>query len=200
MGSENIPKTWVNDQAEIPDANEFNNNAEFLNMQQTNVMRNGTFEGIFSSGLPEFWTLTGAGAASAESADSKSGVKAALLTFGSATAVLKQTASEFKFYKGRRIKAWAFIKASVAVQARIVIQDGVGSTASAFHTGGGTYELLVVEHVMSGSASELTIELRNEQAGAGALFDVVTVVDFASILGRILNPLDLAASTKEFFI
>ena len=88
MGQTDLPKIWINDKAEKPDADNLNNNASFLNMQQTNVIRNGTFEGAFSAGLPEFWTLTGTGATSAESADSKSGIKSALLTFGSAPAAL----------------------------------------------------------------------------------------------------------------
>lgn len=200
MGQTDLPKIWVNDQAEKPDAKNLNNNASFLNMQQFQTLRNGNFEGIFSAGLPDFWTLTGAGAASAQDADSREGANAVLVTFGAATAILEQSSAEFKFYQGRRVKAWAFVKASVAAQARIVVRDGVGSTASVFHTGSGNYELLVVEHVMAAGATELTLELHNEASGTGVLFDLATLVDFESILGRLLNPADIATPTKEFFV
>ena len=200
MGLTNLPKIPTNDPAEKPDASLFNDNHSFLNMQQQNLIRNGGFEESFSAGLPDFWALSGTGAASAQDSDSKEGANAVKITFGSAPAILKQSSSEFKFYQGRQVKAWAFVKATVGAQTRLVVDDGVGSTASLFHTGGGTYELITVEHIVAAGATELTLELHVEVSGASPLFDLATMCDFESILGRLQNAKDIAQATKEFFM
>ena len=198
MGSGNQPKVWQNIEGEFPDADELNKNFEFLNQVHLNLIRNGEFEGTFSAGLPILWALNGAGAVSAQDADSKDGTKAVKIIFGSAAASLTQDADEFKFYQGRQVKAWCFVKTGTPGVARIRVSDGVASSDSVFHTGDGTYQLLVVTHAVADTATRLTIELRIEGVG-DALFDVASLVDFESILGRLQNPKDLAEATKEFF-
>ncbi len=199
MGSNNLPKIFVNDPAETPDAEKWNDNFNFLNKTQFNLARNGEFEGGFTAGVPNLWSLSGAGASAAADADSKESTNAVLLTFGSAAASLKQSSQEFKFYQGRTAKAWVFVKTSSPDIARIRIDDGVGSTDSDFHNGDGTYQLLTVVHAISAVATELSVELRIEGTGS-AKFDVIVLVDFHDCLGRLPNPEDLAAATKEFFV
>ena len=198
MGTGNLPKIFVDSPAETPDAKKWNDNFSFLNMSQNQRLINGDFE-KFTGGLPDRWTISGAGAASASDADAKHGPTAVLLTFGSASAVLKQSSAVFNFFKGRKVKAWCFVKTSLASQARIRILDGVGSTDSAFHSGSGNYELLIVEHDMAANATEFSLELRVEVAGS-ARFDAAVMVDFETILSFIQHPEDVAAATKEVFI
>ena len=198
MGLLDQPHLFVDSPAETPDAKKWNDNFAFLNVVQQNLMLNGNFSGVFTGGVPVSWTLVGAGASSASDPDSKEGLTAVLITFGSAPANLEQTSSEFKFFQGRIAKAWCFVKTSTPSQARIRIRDGVGSTDSAFHNGDGTYQLLTVEHPVALGATEVTLELRVESAGS-VKFDLGTLVDGSSILGRLINPEDVAAATKEFF-
>ena len=203
MGDNLLPKTFINAESETPDAKKWNDNFEFLNRTQHTTIRNGDMVS-FTASIPDSWTLNGAGAVSASDADSKRGPTAVLLTFGAADAFLSQASSEFKFFQGRKVRAWAFVKTSVANQARLRITDGVGSAVSGFHTGGGSYELLVVEIDVALGATELTIELHTEIAGS-ALFDAVTMADFNDIKGFYPHPADEAAAaigqpTKEIFI
>ena len=192
MGTTGLPTIFINDPAETPDAEKFNDNFSFLNLVQTNLVKNGDFEQSFTGGIPDFWSLTGAGAASAQDSDSKRAANSVKVTFGSAVATLKQSSDEFKFLQGNKVKTWCFVKSSFTNQARIVVSDGVGSTASAFHTGGGAYELLVVEHTVAGAATELTLELRVESSGS-ALFDVAVLVDFNEVRGFIPHVEDVKA-------
>lgn len=197
MGDAGQPTKFQDDPAEIPSAKKWNDNFSFLNFTHENLIRNGDFESLNGS-TPSFWTLTGAGASAVSDADSKRGTKAVLVTFGSADASLNQTAVETKFFKGRKVKAWAFVKTSTPNQARIRIADGVGSATSPFHTGGGSYELLEVVLDVAAGATTVDLELHVEIAGS-ALFDSTVLVDFEEVRGFLENPRDLAGAAKEFF-
>lgn len=196
MGTENLPKIFVDSAAETPDAAKWNVNFAYLNMSQDQRIINGDFL-KFTGTLPDRWTLSGTGAASVSDADAKHGATAVLMTFGSTAAVLKQSATVSNFFKGRKTKAWCWVKTSLASHARIRINDGVGSTDSSFHTGGGAYELLIVEHDMAAGATEFSLELRVEAAGS-ARFDAAVMVDFDTLLSFIQHAEDV--STKEVFI
>ncbi len=193
MGLNGLPKVFIDDPAELPSAAKWNGNFDFLNFVHDNLMVNGDFED-FPGAVPQSWILSGTGATSTPDADSKRGTNAAKITFGSTTAVLKQSATEFKFFQGRKVKAWVFVKTSFGNQARIRISDGLGSSQSAFHTGGGAYELLEVIHTMAGGATELTLELEVATTGS-ALFDAAMLVDFDEARGFIPNASDVASLT-----
>lgn len=194
MGSTDQPHVFINAESEKPDAAKWNDNFEFLNVVQQNLVRNSGFEASFIGGVPEFWTILGTGAVSAKDVvDPKDGVNSVQLTFGSAPAQLRQSSSEFLFYRGQTIRAWCFVRTNVASQARIAISDNVSTTVSSFHTGGNNYELLVVEHQVSAIAIELNIELRVE-IGGDARFDVCAMIDATSLQGRLQHPADAAIS------
>lgn len=182
MGSSGLPKIFVDSEAELPAASKWNDNFSFLNLSPGNHIRNGDFEQGFSGGVPDRWALVGTGAVSAVDADSKRAVNAVKVTFGSADSYLKQTAVEIKFFKGRTMKAWCWVKTSAPNQARIKVSDGVGSSASAYHTGSGVYELLAVTHAVAAGATTIDIELHVESVGS-ALFDAAVLVDFEEIRG-----------------
>ncbi len=194
MGLNGLPTIFIDDPAELPSAKKWNDNNDFLNFVHDNLVRNGDFED-FPGVVPESWGLTGAGATSVVDADSKRGTNAVKITFGSATAKLEQSASEFKFFKGRKVKAWVFVKTSFSSQSRIRISDGIGSSQSSFHTGGGAYELLEVTHTMAGSATELTLELEVATTGS-ALFDAAMLIDFDEARGFIPHAADEQISAE----
>lgn len=200
MGSNGLPTTFVDAESELPSASKWNGNFEFLNFVQHNLLRNGDFE-YFDSTLPVGWTLTGTGATSASDSDKKNGSLCALVTYGSADAYLTGAAIEVNFLKGRKVRAWCWVKTNAAAQARIKVVDGVGSTASSFHTGGNTYELLVVDHTVAAGATKLELELHVEGVGS-ARFDGAVLVDYEGCRGM-MAPLyenaDMLTKTMRLF-
>lgn len=147
---------------------------------------------------PAFWSVGGAGAAIArtgtglgDTTRSKYGDFAAKLTYGSATAQLLQTILSAAAFaradglKSRKVSLGAWVKCSTAGIARLVLFDGVTSTASSFHTGGGTFEWLTVTHTMSGSATLLQVYCQVEASGSayfGSVFPVISNVAPADFL------------------
>lgn len=135
---------------------------------------------------PDFVTLSGAGAAVQRCgtglADTQTvgyGDFCARLTYGAALARLSiDLIPTVDFVRatglrGRKVSFGCRVKSNIANHARIVIDDGVSSTASTYHTGAGGIEWLSVVHTMSGSASKLTIHMEVPSAGA-AYFGALT--------------------------
>jgi hypothetical protein len=139
---------------------------------------------------PDFYALSGAGAlvqrcgiGLADTQTMGYGAFCARLTYGAALARLSQDlipAVDFvraTGLRGRKVSFGCRVKSSVANQARIVIDDGVSTSQSAYHTGGGAVEWLSVVHTMSGSASKLTIHMEVATAGScyfGALTSLLS--------------------------
>lgn len=139
-----------------------------------NLLKNGDME-IWSAGTssaPDNWTLTGTGATVARSSTKKRGSYAAQVTYGSADAYLYQDYADYVYFQSGKVTVGVWVKCSTASIARLIINDGVGTTASSYHTGGGSYELLEVTRTIDGSASQLRIELHVENTG-NAIFDIV---------------------------
>jgi len=177
-----------NDPDDVTDIRALISQANFV---QDNLVRNGNME-YWSAGAaaaPTGWTLTGTGAAAARSADEKRGDYAAQVTYGSADSYIYQANADFPDFASRRLLAWAWVKTSTASIAKLTINDGVGSTSSSYHTGGGTYELLAVEHVCDASLTKLWLELHVIAAG-NAIFDLATLVDFHDARGLVASRQD----------
>lgn len=120
----------------------------------------GNFEDWESgvSAAPTEFVLTGTGAAVArESTIIKKGTYSAKVTFGSADAQLYHDHPDWELYLGRKMKLGFWVNTAVVNQARIKIDDGVGSSQSSYHTGGGGYEFLTVEHDMDAAATRLRV-------------------------------------------
>lgn len=129
---------------------------------------------------PDGWALSGAGAAVARTgageADTFSflaGVYAAKVTFGAASAKLTQQvvtaadmSAKFGSVKSRKISVGCFLKSSIANHVRIVVDDGITTTASAYHTGGGSAEFIAVTHSVSASGTKIDVYVEVAQAGA----------------------------------
>lgn len=126
---------------------------------------------------PDGWTSAGAPTI-AKDADERYGHFAAKITFVAAAASLYRDIEEFAFFQSRIVTLGAWIKTGTANIARIRISDGVASTDSPFHTGGGNYEWLTVTRTINGGATRVRAECRVEAAG-NALFDGVILVDGA---------------------
>ncbi len=142
---------------------------------QLNHVPNGEME-FWENGAalaPRDWTLAGAGAVIARSGVGEgdtttvdAGQYAAKVTAGGgAVATLTNTfitTSQFTRWgniKGRKIAVSAQIRASNASSVRIIVDDGVTTTASSYHTGGGTVENIPVLHTVSNSGTKLAVYL-----------------------------------------
>lgn len=111
-----------------------------------------------ASAAPTEFTLSGTGAAVArEATEIKQGTYSAKITYGSADAQLYYDHPDYESYLGRKVKLGFWVKTAVASQARIKIDDGVNTSQSSYHTGGGGWEFLTVEHDMATNASRLRV-------------------------------------------
>lgn len=176
----------VNGSGNPPDVAVLESLIGFSNFPQQNFVLNGNLE-IWNAGAssaPDNWTLNGAGAAVARAASTKWGSYCAQITSGGSDDYLSQNYTAYADMKGKRAKAWCFVKTSTASIAKLVISDGMSSAASSFHTGDGTWQLLSVEYVVSNSATRLTLELHVSNTG-NASFDGAVLVDFDHAYGLI---------------
>lgn len=178
MGNLHLPTVFTDSAAEVPSASKLNNDFSHVNAAPWNLLSNGDMED-WSSGAaaaPDNWTLAGTGAAVARSTDEAHGTYAAQVTYGVADSYLYQTLASITYHKGKYVRVWAEVKCSTPSIARVKVYDGVSTSASDFHTGGGDYEHLMVRHLVSESATTLRVEVHVEGAGS-AVFDVATLVD-----------------------
>jgi hypothetical protein len=133
-----------------------------------NLIANGNFA---SGDPPENWTLTGASATvSRSNAKAKFGTYSALLTRVGANCNLAQSLSVTKL-AGKVATFGCWIWASVANRAKIYIDDGVGTTASAYHTGSSLWEWLTVTRTIDVSATGIYACLQIVDGNTAAYFD-----------------------------
>ncbi len=161
------------------------------------ILSNGDFE-VWSAGTgsaPDDWALSGAGAVIArEQINFQTGIYSAKLTYGSATAMLTHSVTAYSLYKNKQVSFGCWVKSSVATQARLRIDDGVATTDSSYHTGGGEWEFLTVTRTISGSSTKLDFSLMTEAAGA-LYFDTAV-----ARIGPSVIAFDLNVDERSFYI
>jgi hypothetical protein len=154
-------------------------------MAAFNLVRNSGMENWAqgAAAAPDFYTLSGAGAAVARCGSGEgdttnlgTGTYCAKVTAGpgaqarlTITPVPAALMTVRGQLQGRVINVSARVKASVGGVARLIVDDGVATTPSAYHTGvGSAVEFLTVEHTLSGSATKIDVYL--ELAAANVAF------------------------------
>lgn len=143
---------------------------------------------------PWGWAHSGAGAAVAQETGGANlnglGPYAVKLTYGSATAVfghsIQAAANFLTYFRGKTFVAAMAVKASSPSQARLEINDGVGSSYSNYHSGGGGYEWLTVARTLDPAANSITLNLRCE--GAGSIWAQGVSAGFGEIPPGLLVP------------
>jgi hypothetical protein len=143
------------------------------------------------SAAPDNWVLSGASATVARNqtfGEYHGGESAAALTRAGADAALTQQLqlgeNALAWWQGRRVTLTAWVRATVAARARIVLDDGTGTTASSAHSGGSGWEQLTVSRTLSASATTASIICQVITGDTTAQFDDVVVrVDYFSIGG-----------------
>jgi len=156
-----------------------NNWAELEKSGNAVTMTRDPVLGVWNAGTtaaPSNYTLAGTGATIVRTGTGEAdttrqvGKYAAKVTFGSATATLCQdvwsTTTFDTGLRGRTFSAGLWAKTSTASQVRAQIDDGVGTTNTAYHSGGGAFEWLTATRTLDTSATKLTMCFRVESAGA----------------------------------
>lgn len=154
-----------------------------------NISINGDFAywDLGGTVAPNRWSLSVAtiiktGPAQADTFSFGAGEFAAKLTRAGADGYLQQevmSATEMSANtnaRGQKFSVSAKVKTSIASHARILINDGITTTASSYHTGGGTEEHLTATHTISSSATLLQVRLQVNNSAGDAYFGGVVMV------------------------
>lgn len=172
-----------------------------------NVAVNGDLDDWSAGGAaaPDSFTLAGAGATIARTgvamADTfhfgtGSGFAAKVTRAGTDWTLTQDViaAASFANYvnvKGQKVSAAVKGKTAIGSLLRLVIDDGVSTTASSYHTGGGAEEHLSVTHTISNSATKVSVYAEGTGSNGDAYVGGFTIV-FAD-----LAPSDWAPLSRE---
>lgn len=148
-----------------------------------NQVRNGDlwYWAAGGSAAPDNFTLTGGsctiartGTGMADTFSFGTGRFAAKVTRAGTNCVLTYTAisttdmADATRVKGKRWHATMLAKSSTASHVRITIDDGVGTTSSLYHTGGGTAEFLVASRTLDAAATKIEVKAEVNATDAAA--------------------------------
>lgn len=152
-------------------------------IDQHNVLRNGEMWewAAGAAAAPDGWTLSGAACTIARTGTGE----ADTFTFGAGRyaskvtragtdckltwTVLSTTAiADETYVKGKRFVAAMLGKTSTASHLKLTIDDGVGTTSSDFHTGGGSTEYLTVARTLDAAATKIEIYAEIQTTNAAA--------------------------------
>jgi hypothetical protein len=147
-----------------------------------NYTFNGDFE-IWGGGtltVPTGWSVTGAGAAVSRAGGAKTGsYSLSVQRVGTDCYVYQDVHSIYgpiAWWQGKTVTLGCWGYATAANRVRLSVEDGVSSSASAYHSGGSTYEWLTVTHPINGAATLVRPRLHVNNGDMTALFDGATLV------------------------
>jgi len=133
------------------------------------------------SSAPDGYTLTGTDATIAkESSIVKAGSFSAKLTRVGNNCILYQDMSSARginYFKGKVVTVGAWLYATVASRVRIDINDGDINVASAYHTGGSTWEWVTKSYTVSSVASFMRMGLNVKGGDTSGYIDGIIVVE-----------------------
>lgn len=157
--------------------------ADTILFGELRLVANPGFEawGSGPSAAPSGWSVLGAGASVARSSNEyQDGKYSPQLTYGSAIASIRQPIQDFNYFKGKTLTLGMWVLCSTASIARIGINDVVGETDSAYHTGVGEWEWLTVTRTIDSAATNLEILMRVDAAGL-AYCDGAVLIEGSSV-------------------
>ncbi len=171
-----------------------------------NVVLNGDLPDWSAGGAlaPDSFTLTGAAATIARTGIAQadtfhfgtgSGFAAKITRAGTNWKLTQDVISAADFPSYTNVKSQSFsisvkAKTGIASYLRLVVDDGVTQTASAFHTGGGAEEHLSVTHVISSSATKLSFYVEGISSNGDGYIGGFTGI-FATLAPSDWQPLSL---------
>ena len=173
--------TWTNFIASVKGAVNYILNDGTVN--PTNLLVNGDFE-IWSNAVPPVplgWAY--ADTVAVENTIVKMGLSSLKLTRSTGTCYCYQSipvSRGITYWKGRTVTFGCWVYATVASRAKLRINDGVGDTSSAFHSGGSAWEWLSVTRTLNANASQVVFVCDIVTGNTTAYFDGAIAVEGAS--------------------
>lgn len=150
--------------------------------------------GAGTAAAPTGWTIGGAGASvvkNTTAAQRKWGSQAVALTSGAgANASLQQDVSTIPgqttgaHWAGRTITVGAWVYATVGAVVGLTIADGVGSSASPFHTGNSTLQFLTVTRKLDSAGTQINVGMYVGQGPNIGVFSGLVVVEGGDIVSQ----------------
>jgi len=151
-----------------------------------NLLRNGSFETFLpGASAPNGWTLSGGGTgaiATADTTDPRFGGASVRLRAGSVASYLQHSfvvsAVNNAAYLGLPVTLSVWVKTAVANKARLQIITAGSASASPYHSGDGTWQLLTLTVGVSFAASSIVVRLLNDatDSATAVLFDGAMLV------------------------
>jgi hypothetical protein len=127
----------------------------------------------------------------------KTGSYSVKLQYLSAYPFIHRYIADYANYRGRTVTLGCWAYATVANKVSIAINDGIGATASAYHTGSSTWEWLTITKSISASATELQIRLFNLYTDIPCYFDDAIIFEVTPRLNFSVSPTGII-SLEEF--
>lgn len=147
----------------------------------TNELTNASFE---TGDPPDDWTLVGAASTVAQDAVTKYlDSNSAKVTRNGTNCYIYQnihTSKSIEYWQGKTVTFSCWVYATVANRVPISIQDGVDTTVSSFHTGGGGWELLTVTHTINAAATIVRARCQIITTDTDAYFDGALITESSS--------------------
>jgi len=146
-------------------------------VQTANFLKNGSFES-WSQGTtqaPDGWLLTSA-TVSRDTTNVHLGQAAAAITVSTGTGNLRQPLPSWQVshLKGHSLTFCAWVKTSTTSKVKLNLADGVGSTASPYHSGSGSWQMLTVTRTVDANATTVEAQIAFDGA-ATATVDCVNL-------------------------
>lgn len=166
-----------------------------------NVVDNAQFDnwGSGPAAAPTRWTLAGSAATVARAtAGVRRGHFGSTLTRAGADATLTQSIGLLDGQlAGQAVTFEADMVATVASRARIGISDGLTTTYSSYHTGGGGVERLAVDKTLSASATAFDVILSVDTGDTSATFSNVAGAEGSTVDTVLQETGDEAQSRRD---
>lgn len=154
--------------------------SEFQDQSFTNLLKNGDFES-WSAGAtvnPDSWVKEGAGVSIArDDTNYLIGTYGVALTRSGSNCYIKQDVEVSNYFSGRTVTVGCWIKCSSANNATIGIHDGVGTTYSPQHSGGGEWEWLFTTRTLDASATMIRVQIYNDNVDGTTYIDGAILVE-----------------------
>lgn len=149
-----------------------------------NLLSNSQFDawGAGASAAPSSWVLAGSGGTVARATTVPRGYYGATITRSGADTTLTQTLGRiYTQLAGQSMTFSSYVRATVASRARIGISDGLTTTYSSYHTGGGGDELLSVSKTLAAGATSLSVILSVDTNDTSATFSNAVAQEGSSV-------------------
>lgn len=153
------------------------------NINTANLVKNGAFDTFSAPPVPDDWVVEGGGTEAQETSTLRLGSNSYSITSDADGSASRQTiyatisATENTYWQGKEVTLTVQVNASDVSNARVRVDDGVGTSESVYHTGITGWEELTITHTIANTATKLDIVLLVDGNIQTAFFDAVRLND-----------------------